>query len=296
MPTHALFLVSAYAWLGLRASRRRAGPRLLLLAVLGSLTGLGTALLYAPLLLLSGTKLLLYNNYVRTLPAAEFWRAVPEALLVPHHLLDLPVVLLLLGGAWHLRQRARAGRLPARWQAIVRQLTGVSGWFFVFPYGLAAVLRQLPPERTLFYKSQYLFILAALLAEWGIQKARTPPGPALHAVGAGGRARYSLPGASSGSFSGRSCCGNAVGARQLGGPAVDWLARQPVAPVLASGPYVGLVLRFYAHRAHRNRPWHIDTEPRPGIRYGYLVRPAGGGAPVERPVFQNELLVIFPVP
>ena len=295
VPTHALFLVSAYAWLGLRASRLRASRRLLRLAALGSLTVFGTALLYAPLLLLSGPELLLHNSYVRVLPAAEFWRAVPEALLVPHHLLNLPVVLLLLGGGWHLRQRARAGRLPARWPAIVLRLTGVSAWFFGLPYVLAAALRQLPPERTLFYKSQYLFLLAALLAERGIQQARTPQAR-----------RYVRWGLVAGTllFAGsqlwqlqrQELLWQRGWRWQLGGPAVDWLATRPVAPVLAPGPYNGLVLRFYAHRAHRDRPWHIDSEPRPGVRYGYLVRPAGGVAPVGRPVFQNELLVIFSIP
>jgi len=82
---------------------------------------------------------------------------------------------------------------------------------------------------------------------------------------------------------------------QLGRPAIDWLAGQPAGPVLAAGPYHGLVLRFYAHTTHRQRPWQLDAAPRPGVRYRYVVRLPGAdaGARPGQLVFENALLAVW---
>ena len=292
VPTHALFLVSAYTWLGWRAMRPWAGQRLLRLGALGGgLTLLGAALLYAPLLLLSGPALLLHNRYVRALPAAEFGQEVLALLRVAHHVVQLPVVLAILGGAWYLRRLAGDGRpaLAPGWQ-----LLAVSTWFFLLPYGLLVLLRQASPERTLLYKSQYLLIVAGLLAEWAL--ARACPAPARRAV------RWGLLGGTL-LFAAAQCwrvqqqetLWQHSWGWQLGAPAVDWLATRPVGPVLAPWTFHCLLLRFYAHTAHRDRPWCIDSEPRPGVRYRYFVQPAGRSAPAGSPsyqTYQNELLVI----
>ena len=285
VPTHALFLVSAYAWLGGRAARPWDGRRLRQLGALGGLTLLGAALLYAPLLLLSGPALLLHNPYVRALPAAEFGQEVLALLRVPHHVAQLPLVLAILGGAWYLRRRTPAPPAPG-WP-----LLAVSTWFFLLPYALVVLLRQAPPERTLLYKSQYLLIVAGLLAEWALARAR--PAPARRAV------RWGLLGGTL-LFAAAQCWRvrrlEAIWQHswgwQLGAPAVDWLATQPRGPVLAPWTFHCLLLRFYAHTAHRGRPWRIDREPRPGVRYRYFVQPAGRATLAGPPAYQNELLVI----
>lgn len=295
VPTHALFLASVYSWLGLQALRQRAAVRLLHLAGLASLTLLGAGLLYAPLLLLSGPQLLLHNPYVQTLPVAEFWRTLPAALWVPHHLLQLPLVLAVLGGFAGLWHQARAGRLSPFLAQLVGQLGGPSSWLFGLPYALAVVLRVQPPERTLFYKAQYLFILVGLLAKWAAGQRRTP------------RARRGLYGALVGGtllmaggqlwqVQRQEALWRDSWRWQLGAPVAAWLATQPPGPVLAPGPYHCLVLRFYAHCAHRDRPWQIDRAPRPGVHYRYLVREPGETTPAGTLVFGNALLAVVLAP
>ncbi|MGI4864223.1 MAG: hypothetical protein ACRYFZ_09905 [Janthinobacterium lividum] len=295
VPTHALFLASAYSWLGLCAVRQRAGGRLLVLGAMGSLTLLGAALLYAPLLLLSGPQLLLHNPFVRALSAPEFWQTLATDLRVAHHLVDVPLVLGVLGGFGYLGWRARTGRLPAQLGRLVAQLGGPSTWLVLLPYGLAAVLLLPLPERTLFYKAQYLLLLASLLAEWAIGRARSPQ--ARRYVGGGLLAgTLLLAGSQLWQVQRQEALWQHSWRWQLGAPAADWLATQPAGPVLAPGPYQCLVLRFYAHTAHRGRPWQIDRAPRPGVRYRYLVRQPGEVSPGVKLAFKNALLVVAVVP
>jgi len=293
VPTHALLLASVYGWLGLAALRRRAYGRLLALAAMGSLTLLGAGLLYAPLLLLSGPQALLHNSYVQPLTAAEFWQSLPSALRVPHHLLNLPLVLAVLGGFGYLRWRA--GGLPAALRQWVRQLGGPSMWLVLLPYALAAVLLLPLPERTLFYKAQYLFILAALLAEWATRRARTRR---VRRYLRGGLllGTLLLAGSQLWQVQRQEALWQHSWRWQLGAPGATWLAAQPAAPVLAPGPYHCLVLRFYAHTAHRGRPWQLDSAPHPGVRYRYVVRPPGERVPTGRLVFRNALLAIWLLP
>ena len=298
VPTHTFFLASAYSWLALRALQQRAGYRLGLVVALGCLTLLGAGLLYAPLLLLSGFDSLVHNQYVQPLPAAEFWRTLPEALLVPHRLLGIPVVLLLLGLFGRLWYRARPGQLPADLVQSVKQLGGLSLWLMGLPYVLALLLLLQPPERTLFYKAQYLFIMVGLLADWAVRRAASL------------RRRQGLQwGLVGGTLVFAACQVWQVQRQeslwgqgwrwQLGAPAVRWLASQPAGAVLAPESAQCLLLRFYAHSAHRDRSWQIDERPRAGVHYRYLVTKPGGevlpGRPLLRtqPAFHNALLDIF---
>ena len=301
VPTHALLLVSAYTWLGGRALGRRAGGALLRLAGLAGLTGLGAALLYAPLLLLSGWGALGHNSYVQPLNWAAFWRTLAEAALERHHLLALPVVLAVLGGFGGLAYAARAGRPPGSVTGgitqLVRQLGGVSAWFFLLPYGLALLALVPPPERTLLYKAQYLCILAAVLVEAARARATTPAAQRRWRWGLVG-GTWLLAASQLWQLERQESLWRQSWRWQLGAPLLNWLATQPPGAVLALEQR--LPLRFYAHTQHGRRRWQIDETPRPGVHYRYVVTlpgaPVPGGLARTRPAFHTALADIFVVP
>ncbi len=290
VPTHALLLASGYSWLGLRAVRAGQGRQLVLIGGVGGLTLLGAAVLYAPLLLLSGPAALLHNPYVRALSAAEFWRLVPEGLRETHHLLMAPLVLAVLGGFGYLWQLGRAGRLPIGLRRPVAALGGPAVWLFVLPYALAAALRLPLPERTLFYKAQYLTLLAALLAAWAGwrlgPRARQPLRAAL-LVGT-----LLLAGSQLWQLQRQEALWQRSWGWQLGAPLVDWLAAQPPGAVLVERQPE--LVRFYAHTRQRHRAWQIAYAARPGVRYRYLIVPPGApGPPGGKPAFRNALAAVF---
>jgi hypothetical protein len=301
VPTHAFFLASAYSWLALRAVQQRSKCRLLLLAALGCLTLLGAGLLYGPLLLLSGPDSLFHNSYVQALPIAEFWRTLPEAFLVPHRLLGIPLVLAILGAFWVVGRRVQVGRLPTPLAQLIRQLGAPSIWFIGLPYVLAVLLLVQPPERTFFYKAQYLFIVVGLLADWAVGQAVAPGRrQGLQWVLVGGALLFA---ASQVWQVQRQENLWWQGWRwQLGAPVVKWLANQPVGPVLAPESAQYMLLRFYAHCTYRDRFWQIDNQPRPGVHYRYFVSKPGShyvlGKPLlsGAPTFHTTLMDIFMVP
>jgi hypothetical protein len=303
VPTHAYFLLSAYGWLGLSQLRRRAWPEVGVTSGLGLLTLLGAGLLYAPLLLLSGPRLLFHNDYVRSLAPGDFWRSLPaylwlnEGWLSGHRWVGgLPLLAVLLGLGYRWHRRASTG--PTGPVLAVRRLAGPCLWFMAAPYLLVLGQRVQPPERTLFYKSMLLCVLAALLADWAL--ARLP-------AGAGRRRAQGLLGAA----------GVAVAASQVALLArhneqqvrqwliyrqpMAWLATQPVGPVLAPVPDHRFVLRFFAHTEFRGQGWQIDDHPRPGVHYRYLVGQPGaqavpGGPAVVGPPAFHGLADIFVAP
>jgi len=312
VPTHAYFLASVYGWLGLGAVRRRAWGRLPLLGALGGLTLLGAGLLYAPLWLISGPRLLFSNDYVLPLAPAAFWRGLPayvwltEGWLSGHRWLGVGPLLAVLAGTAALWRRTRAGVVPAGVARPVRQLVPPALWLLGAPYLLLLAQRVQAPERTLFYKSMMLCVLVALVAEWGWQRrrAQTPAGASRRRAGQ----RY---------WGLLAAAGLAVGAGQVFLVArfntaqvwlwqtcrlpMAWLATQPVGPVLAPEPVHRLLLRFYAHTEFSSQPWQIDDRPRPGVHYRYLVSKPGahvvpGGPPVAGTPAFHGLADIFVAP
>ncbi len=270
VPTHAYFLLSAYGWLGLRQLRARAGRALGCTTGLGLLTLVGAGLLYFPLLLIAGPRLLLHNDYVRALSLADFAHRLPgylwltEGWLSGHRWLGLlPLLVVLLGLGW-LR---RAGAGPP----VVRRLAGPCLWFMAAPYLLVLAQRVLAPERTLFYKSMMLCILGALLLNWALAQARG----AARAWGYGLLAGAGLAGAVSQVAALARHNDQELRQWQRYRQPMAWLATQPVGPVLAPAAVPRFLLRFFAHTEFRRQPWQIDDRPRPGVRYRYLVRPAG---------------------
>lgn len=297
VPTHAYFLLSAYGWLGLRQVRARAGWALVATGGQGLLTLAGAGLLYLPLLLIAGPRLLLHNDYVRALPLADFGRHFPaylwrtEGWLSGHRWLGgLPLlaVLLGLGAGWRATLWSPG---PAR---AVRRLVAPCLWFMAAPYLLVLGQRVLAPERTLFYKAMLLCVLAALLLDGLLVRWPARAVPRRWAYGL--LAAAGLAGAASQvAVLARH---NAQQLRQWQAyrQPMAWLATQPVAPVLAPAADPRFVLRFFAHTEFRGQPWQIDARPRPGVRYRYLVRPAGARVGAGGPPAFRGLADIYVVP
>jgi hypothetical protein len=292
VPTHSFFLLSTYSWLALCAMRHRATRQLLLLVSLGGLTLLGAGLLYTPLLLLSGAKALFHNPFVLPMTAREFWATLPESLLLRHRLIGIPLVMgVIISFGWLWRQ-AQCGALPGRQAQWLSELGGPSLWLLVLPYLIALVGRIQPPERTFFYKAQYLFIVAALLINW----LRERPGTdrrrwrALLLAGTLAFASSQLVQL----LRQREAWHNNF-PFHLGAPAAEWLLTQAPGPVLAPDLSQFTVLRFYARQNHPDYPWHIDHRPQPGVRYRYLaIRPDETELPRPgQPVYQNRMLHIY---
>ncbi|MDJ0365828.1 hypothetical protein QMK33_11755 [Hymenobacter sp. H14-R3] len=305
VPTHAYFLLSAYSWLALVALAGRAWGLLGRAVGLGLLTLVGAALLYAPLLLLSGAGLLFHNEFVVPLPVGEFWRVLPrylwftEGWLSGHRWLGVgPLLLVLLGFALQWR-RAATGRLPAATARLVRGLGLPGVWFLVAPYLLVLGQRVQSPERTLYYKAQLMTVVAAMLIDWGLRQpaAGLPRRRALQLLAVG-----SLAFAGTQLFfverNNRLQQGHWV--RYLAGG--QWLSQQPPGPVLAPEPLHRFLLRFYVHSQLWHQPWQVDDRPRPGVHYRYLVSMPGaqrvpyGPAVAGPPAYHDGLLDIFVAP
>jgi hypothetical protein len=292
VPTHLLLLAPAYGWWALGALRRRDGPALARLLALGLLTGLATALLYAPLLLISGPRLLLHHRYLAPLSAAQFWHYVVANAWQPYQRLWGLLTLLALGALWAL-----AGQLPADQARLVHRLGLPSAWLLLTPYLISVAQRSYPPERTLLYKAQYTFLLLALAADWALRRA----GPRRRRWVAGALVAASLAfGALQGWRVARQeqLWRGSIGV-QWARPEVAWLSRQLPGPVLAPDPMHRFLLRFYGPSSFLAPPWRLDARPRPGGRYRYVLA-APGEAPeiagrrlVGRPVVQGPVFDIF---
>jgi hypothetical protein len=158
--------------------------------------------------------------------------------------------------------------------------------------------RVQPPERTLFYKSMLLCILAALLTDWAL--GRVPAGAARRGARALVLGAGVVAGASQVAVLARHNQQQVRQWQRYRQP-MAWLARQPVGPVLAPAPAHRFLLRFFAHTEFRNQGWQIDDHPQPGVHYRYLVGQPGarvvpGGPPVGgRPAFHG-LADIFVAP
>jgi hypothetical protein len=168
VPTFAYFLFSAYSWLIIGGFVRRAWRPLAQVGLLLGGTLLAAALLYSPLLLISGSDALLHNQYVRSVAdVAAYWRSLPAEIWViegrltgEKHVGGVLALLVLGGGAYLARRKweQASPRLSLAWLLPLLAL-----WCSLSPYVLMAAQRVRAPERTLLYKSQFSFLLAALL-------------------------------------------------------------------------------------------------------------------------------------
>ncbi|MBF9220350.1 hypothetical protein [Hymenobacter ruricola] len=303
VPPFLYVLASAYSWLGLRLLRRRAWAEAGPLVVAGLGTVAGTALLYAPLMLISGGKALVATNNVGPMGLDAFWAGLPgylwhtEGFLAGQRtlgaLLTLPV-LALLAWLWRHHQTNQPDEDRAH---ELRQVGGPALWFMLLPYAVILVQRVFPPERVMLYKAAFFFLLTGLVVDWALARwsAKELPWlrPALVALAVlfGTYETYSVvrvnPVARSNDAAYRA--------------GLHWLAAQPPGAVLAPEVTHNLFLRFYAHTEVRERAWHIDHDQRPGIRYAYVVAFPGKRGFFQPlfpfpPAFQNAELEIYRVP
>ena len=290
MPPFVYVLASAYSWLGLQAVRERQWPRLGALLAFGLATLAGVALLYTPLLLVSGLDALTGNGYVATLQASVFWRGLPgylwhtEGYLAGQRTLGAVVTLaglLLAGRLFWLR---RAGHLPATTAGTLHELGGPALWFMLLPYAVILGQRVFPPERVMLYKAQFFFILLALGFDWLLRQPATDGQLRLRQRTLGlGIALFTAYGI----YAVVRVNPAARGTNAAYHDGLHWLATQPPGPVLLPEPTQNLFFRFYAHTQVRERSWQLDYQQQPGRAYAYVV-----AFPEKRGYFQPE----FPFP
>lgn len=303
VPTFAYALASAYSWLGWSFWRRGERAQLTRLAMVAVLTGLGAATLYAPILLVSGFHQLAGNSFVVPLAPDRFWRSLPayvwfnEGFLAGQRTVGAGLTLLGLGLVGYLFRLARRGRLPAGLAARLRQLAGPALWFMALPYAVLAGQRVQPPERTLFYKAFFFFILVGLLLDWALTRWPAPAHrwlrPALLAS-ATLFALYQITGIERDNRPVR----RHNAAYRAGW---QWLIEQPPGPVLIPETTLNLFFRFYAHSEPPHRPAQIDFAPRGRTRYAYVVAFSNGRGyfhPTFRfpPAYRNEQVAIYLIP
>lgn len=303
VPTFALVLASAFTWLGLRFLGRRNVGSLLRLAAAGGLVALGTLLLYAPLLFVSGPAKLFNNGFVTPLPTWYFLKGLPrylwetEGLLAGQAalggLLVLGVAFGTVGLTWLAWRRQLPVGLAPAWQRLVLAL----GWFLVAPYGVLLVQRVLAPGRTLFYKAFFFFTLLALAVEW-LLRTRS---------GAARRLLRPLLGATALLWVAYQFMSLARDNRKpyrhnaAYHEAFAWLARQPAGPALVPEPTHAIFLGMYFQSEAPGFPWQAHAEPRPSTAYAYAVAfPNKRGYFQPRfaypPAFHNEEVEIYRIP
>lgn len=303
VPTFAYVLASAFSWLGWSFWRRQQLARLGQLAAVAVLTGLGAAMLYAPLLFVSGFAKLTGNHFVLPLSAGEFWQSLPaylwftEGFLAGQRTVGAGLVLLGLGLVGYLFRLAQRGQLPTISAHRLRRLGRPALWFMGVPYAVLLVQRVQPPERVLFYKAFFFFILVGLVVDWAL--ARWPASaqrwlrPALLAS-AGLFASYEVTGIVRDNRPVRRH--NAAYRASW-----QWLLHQPPGPVLIPETTLNLFFRFYAHSELPHRPEQIDYAPHAGTRYAYVVAFANGRGFFHPrfpflPTFRNQEVAIYRVP
>lgn len=286
VPTFAYFLVGAYSWLVMQWWRRP--THLLGLGLLAAATLLGAAILYAPLLVISGPAAIFSNVYVSPLTIGRYIHEFPayvwqtEGLLFGEskngtlaslHVGSLAAVIV-LAGFLVLANRAHEGRL-ARSRAAYMLHTGMPAlWLLLAPYTLLLIQRVQAPERTLAFKSLFMFLLLALQVDWLLAIAsawRTNLRKGV-LIGVGVWVGVELA---------QLYRSNQLSLAYQKTPhlAAQWLLKQPSGPVLIVGsPWYVNYLRFYLHFEAPTSMVVVDDRPRVGVHYRYLI-----GSPADVP-------------
>lgn len=305
VPTFALVLGSAFSWLGFGYLRRRDVAGLVRLLLAAVVVMVGTLLLYAPLLFISGPAKLFNNGFVASLPLRDFLAGLPrfvwqtEGAVAGQVAAGGLLVVAGIAGAMFLLWQAWQRRLPASLEVPAQRLGWAALWFMALPYAVLLAQRVLPPGRTMFYKGFFFFTLLALAIEWLLQTQRI------------GRLRLIRPLLGGLALGGLALAWTAyqlVSLRRDGQvplqhnaayhEAFAWLARQRPGPVLAPEPTHSIFLGLYFRSEQPTCPWHADASPQPGIPYAYAVAfPNKRGYFQPRfaypPAFHNQEVVIY---
>ncbi|WP_140466721.1 hypothetical protein [Hymenobacter nivis] len=300
VPAFAYVVASASGYLGLGCLGRRDWAGLGRAVAVGAGIGAGAALLYAPLLLLSGWRLLLANGYVASRPWPVFAHALPafawftEGTLAGQRTVGALAFGAGLGAFGWLLWGPAGARLAPDLRAAVRRLGLPALWFVLLPYALLAVQRVLPPERVLLYKALYFFVLVGLVVDAGLRARPGPWGPRLAGLALGLFVAYQTY---------TMCYLVAANRRYVGATwrAFDWLATQPPGRVLVGNNESSLHFLFLAHYRTPGRRWQFDTSAQPGVRYRYVVVPPDYQGPYRpprpaRPAYHDGVDDIYALP
>ncbi|GAB3308415.1 hypothetical protein GCM10027511_20290 [Hymenobacter humi] len=273
VPTFLYVLISVFSWLGFAFLRRKLPASLGSLIGLGLLIGLATAVLYAPLLLVSGIRIFTRNGYVETLAPGVFWPLLPEYLwhnegfLAGQRTLGTFITLSVLGLLGWMFYEARKGRLPSEQSQQLYQLGLPAVWFVSIPYAAILVQRVFPPERVLLYKAFFFFILAGLVVDWVLWRWPAPafrwPKRALFTT-VSLFILYQI-------FTVVRVNPSARGSNANYQAGLRWIAARAPGRVLIPEPTHNLFFKFYANTEQPTRTWHIDYEQLANTPYRYVV-------------------------
>ncbi|MDO7847498.1 hypothetical protein Q5H92_14095 [Hymenobacter sp. M29] len=301
VPTFAYVLASAFSWLAVCFIRTGRWSQLVCAGLVGSIVGMGAALLYTPLLLVSGFDKFVGNGYVASLATGVFWRGFPayiwhnEGFLAGQRTLGALVTLPVLGLVGLMFYQVRRDQLPAEPASRLRRVGVPALWFMALPYAVISFQHVFPPERVMLYKACFFFILLGIAVDWLL--LRWPASRPLRrvlavlAIGFVGYETYSVIRVN-------------PAARRTNGTyyaALRWLTTQPASTVLIPEPTHNLFFRFYAHSQERQRPWHFDNIQQANTRYRYVVAfPNDRGFFKPRfpfaPAYHNDEVDIYVVP
>lgn len=292
MPTFLLVFGSLLAVLGGHYALRGHGGTLRALALAAAVTGLGTALLYAPVLVVSGPRALFANSYVtagagRTadLTALSFlYRTEGQLLGVAPLGLGLLLVLSLAGLVLS-RTRPGAGRLMGLLLGLL--------WL---PYLLLLSRGVFPPARVLSYRMFFLFLLGALLLE---ALLRRQPLPALRRPAVAVALPVLLWAALALLLVQRRARLEASRNERVA-QVYAWLQQRGARHVVAEPPHYQLYLQFFSQASGNSRlRVAADHEIKPGTPYQFYLldkeRYRKFHIPL-RPVFENEDVRVYPWP
>ena len=300
VPSFAYVVLSSTSYLGLAFGRRRAWAALTRTLALGAGGLAGAALLYGPLLLLSGWPLLLANPYVRSSSWAAVGRELPaflwftEGVLAGQRTIGAGLFIAGMGAfIWLWRARQRVELAPDLRRAL-RQLGPPAAWFVLLPLLLLTVQRVLPPERVLLYKALFFFTLLGLLVDAWL---RAHPGRGWARLAGAGIALF----VGYQTFTMHRLVLDNSRQRTHVDRAFAWLRRQPPGRVLIGVNETALHFLYLVHTRTPNAPWQLDTNSQPGVRYRYLiVAPGYAGpsrpAPPARPAYANARNEIYVLP
>lgn len=300
VPSFAYVVASSAGYLGVVFIRRRAWASVLQTAGLGAGTVAGAALLYVPLFLLSGWRLLLANGYVAARPWQAFWQELPsffwftEGSLAGQRTLGAVLFLAgLLATGWLFYAPVWVELAPDLKKAL-RQLGLPALWFVLVPYALLTVQRVLPPERVLLYKAVCFFALIGLVVDAWLRARPGGWGPRLAGLGMTFFVAYQTY-----------TMYYLVVANRKYIDAIsntfNWLQHQPTGRVMVGVNETSLHFLFFAHTRLPRRRWQFDSRPQPGARYRYVIVSPDYQGPyrsrlVTPPAFHNAVNEVYVLP
>ncbi|MCC3152965.1 hypothetical protein Q3A66_08580 [Hymenobacter sp. BT770] len=270
VPAFVYVVVSAASYLGLVFLLERDWRSIWHTGWVGSGILVGASLLYFPLLLISGWRLLLANGYVASLPWDFFLRELAsfswftEGTLAGQRTIGAFLFIVVVFATLLLLNPKRNGRLSPELQRAVRNLCLPAIWFILLPYILISIQRVLPPERVLLYKAFYLFALAGLVLDAWLQ---VHPGRLWRTLAS---SAIMLFVAYQAFTMHKLVQGNRQYIESISN-AFDWLKGRPAGRVLVGVNETSLHFLFFAHYRTPQRHWQFDTSPQLGARYRYII-------------------------